>query len=143
MLNPTELKAVIVQNLNDPRLFSFQLFVTKLLDRKVYGDGIPQYRITNTLTDQPVTSMADFIAAIDPASLKPEAVKNADALTGDRLHPFRVILDNLKVSVHRLSKEDSDYIVSGKDDFKMALYINYLSDADADLPLKVFSFRLI
>lgn len=143
MLNPTELKAVIVQNLNDPRLFSFQLFVTKLLERKVYGDSIPQYRITNTLTNQPVTSMADFIAAIDPASLKPEVVKNADALTGDRLHPFRVILDNLKVSVHRLSKEDSDYIVSGKDDFKMALYINYLSDADVDLPLKVFSFRLI
>jgi hypothetical protein len=52
-------------------------------------------------------------------------------------------LDNLKVTVNRYTQEDQDYFVSGKEDLKIALYINYLSDADPDLPLKVFSFRLI
>lgn len=143
MLTNTELKTVIVQNLNDQRLYSLQRFLTDLIERKTHGGGIPQYRITNTLTNQPVTSLTDLIDAIHPASMKPEVVKNADALGGDRLHPFRVILDNLKVTVNRYSAEDQDYFVSGKEDLKIALYINYLSDADPDLPLKVFSFRLI
>ena len=143
MLTNTELKTVIVKNLNDPRLYSLQRFLTDLIKRKTQDGGIPQYRITNTVTNQPVTSLTDLIDSIYPASLKPEVVKNADALGGDRLHPFRVILDNLKVTVNRYTTEDQDYFVSGKEDLKIALYINYLSDADPDLPLKVFSFRLI
>ena len=143
MLTNTELKTVIVKNLNDPRLYSLQRFLTDLIKRKSLDGGVPQYRITNTLTNQPVTSLTDLIDSIYPASLKPEVVKNADALGGDRLHPFRVILDNLKVTVNRYTTEDQDYFVSGKENLKIALYINYLSDADLVLPLKVFSFRLI
>ena len=72
MLTNSQVKDIITQNLNDDRIFSIQAFITRLLERKVYGDGIEQYRVKDKVTNTMVTSLSDFIDKLDANSLRPD-----------------------------------------------------------------------
>jgi hypothetical protein len=45
MLTNAQLKAVLVANLTDDRIFAIQMFLTKLILRKVAPFGVSPYRI--------------------------------------------------------------------------------------------------
>lgn len=145
MMTNSQVKDVIVANLGDDRIFSIQAFLTRLIERKVYGDGIEQYRIKDKVSGAWVTDLNDFIAKIDAASLKPDYFYYSDKMEGDRVHPIAVNLANFEVYLDEHSDEDNIYTqMFGKSPVKnILLLINYLSDADPVLPLKVFEIKLL
>ena len=145
MMTNSQVKDVIVANLGDDRIFSIQAFLTRLIERKVHGDGIAQYRIKDTKTDTFVSSLDDFIAKLDANSLHPDYFYYSDKMEGDRTHPMAVNLANFEVQLNEHSDEDNIYTqMFGKSPVKnILLLINYLSDADSVLPLKIFEIKLL
>ena len=144
MLTNTQFKDIIVQNLNEDRIFAIQAFITRLVERKVFGDGIERYRIKDKITGTMVTSLDDFITKLDADSLRPDYFYYSDKMGGDRIHPTAVNLSNFEVSLDEHSSEDAVYFsMFGKGNKNILILINYLSDADTSLPLKIFEIRLI
>ena len=144
MLTNSQIKDIITQNLNDGRIFSIQAFITRLLERKVYGDGIEQYRVKDKVTNTMVTSLSDFIAKLDANSLRPDYYYYADKMEGDRVHPTAVNLSNFEVTLDEHAPEDSIYFsMFGKGSKNILILMNYLSDADSVLPMKIFEIRLL
>lgn len=144
MLTNSQIKDIIVQNLGDDRIFSIQAFITRLLERKVHGDGIERYRVKDKVTDTMVTSLDDFIAKLDAVSMRPDYFYYADKVQGDRVHPTIINLSNFIVTLDEHSDEDNIYFnMFGKGDKNIVLLMNYLSDADSTLPMKVFEIRLL
>ena len=144
MLTNTQFKDIIVQNLNEDRIFAIQAFITRLVERKVFGDGIERYRIKDKITGTMVTSLDDFITKLDADSLRPDYFYYSDKMGGDRIHPTAVNLSNFEVHLDEHSFEDAVYFsMFGKGNKNILILINYLSDADTSLPLKIFEIRLI
>lgn len=144
MLTNTQIKNIIAQNLTDDRIFSIQAFITRLIERKVYGDGIERYRIKDKVTNTVVTSLDDFITKLDVNSIYPDYFYYSSKMEGDRVHPTVVNLSNFVVTFNEHSQEDDIYLTMfGKGDKNILLLINYLSDSDTVLPMKVFEIRLI
>jgi len=144
MMTNADVKDIISQNLADPRIFSIQCFLTRLIERKTYGDGILQYRIKDKVTDTYISSLDDFIAKLDTNSLVPDYFYYSDKMSGDRIHPTAVNLSNFIVTLDEHSQEDAVYFgMFGREDKNILLLLNYLSDGDLVLPLKIFEIRLI
>lgn len=144
MLTNAQFKDVIAQNLTDDRIFSIQAFITRLIERKVYGDGIERYRIKDKVTNTLVTSLDDFIAKLDANSMRPDYYYYADKMEGDRVHPTAINLSNFEVHLDEHSPEDGIYFsMFGKGSKNILILVNYLSDADPVLPLKIFEIRLL
>ena len=144
MMTTIEMKAVIAANLDDNRILAIQLFLTDLIEREKFGGGVERYRIKNTLTDQYVTSLTEFKNQVDPGSIKMSMYQHTDRMAGDRTNPTVVVLQNFVVELTPHSKEDSYYTGSyGSGEKKIMFLVNYISDGDEVLPLKIFSVRLI
>lgn len=144
MLSNADFKDIIAQNLTDPRIFSIQSFLTRLIERKTHGDGILQYRIKDKITNTFVTSLDDLITKLDAGSLACDYFYYSDKMAGDRTHPTAVNLSNFVVSLDEHSPEDAVYFgMFGREDKNVLLLLNYLSDGDSVLPLKIFEIRLI
>jgi hypothetical protein len=47
-----------------------QLFLSELIERNIYGDGVLQYRVKNVVTDTYVTSLSSFISGISEDYIK-------------------------------------------------------------------------
>lgn len=139
------MKDIIAQNLGDDRIFSIQSFITRLIERKVHGSGIDQYRVKDKVSGAWVTDLDDFIAKLDADSLKSDYFYYADKMEGDRVHPTAVNLSNFEVYLTEHSDEDNIYSqMFGKSPVKnILLLVNYLSDADPVLPMKVFEIKLL
>lgn len=139
-----DVKDIISQNLTDPRIFSIQCFLARLIERKTHGDGILQYRIKDKVSNTYVSSLADFIAKLDTNSLVPDYFYYSEKMSGDRTHPTAVNLSNFVVTLDEHSQEDAIYFgMFGREDKNILLLLNYLSDGDSVLPLKIFEIRLI
>lgn len=146
MMTNSEIKDIIASNMADKRIYAIQAFLTRLIERKVYGDGIEQYRIKDTKSNSFVTSLSDFVTKLDADSLHPDYFYYSDKMEGDRTHPIAVNLANFEVQLNEHSDEDGIYtqVYGGKGSVKnILLLINYLSDGDLDLPLKIIEIRLI
>lgn len=144
MMNTTQMKAVLTANMSDIRILSIQLYLTELIEREKHGDGMEQYRIVNTNTGDRVTSLTDLVNQIDPDKLHMAHYAHTDRMAGDRTNPTVVILNNFKVELSAHSKEDSMYTsIYGAGDKRIMFLVNYISDGDEVLPLKIFSVRLV
>lgn len=144
MLSNADLKTVLTTNFDDIRCTSILLFLRDLLERKKHGGGIEQYRVTNTTTGTAITTVDEFIAALDETALTMSYYRFSEKMSGDRIHPFCVIPENFQVSLDSNSDEDANYTVSyGFKASKIMFLVNYLSDTDPALPLKVFEIRLV
>ena len=144
MLTSSDFKNIITANLNDDRIFSIQAFLARLIERKTYGNGIEQYRIRDRITNSWVTSLNDFIFKLDTNSIKADYFYYSDKMTGDRIHPIAVNLTNFDVYLNEYSGEDIIYFsMFGKGVKHILFLINYISDNDPVLPLKIFEIRLI
>lgn len=144
MLTNADVKDIIAQNLTDVRIFAIQSFLTRLIERKKHGSGILQYRIKDKVTNQFVTSLDDFIAKLDINSLVPDYFYYSEKMGGDRTHPIAINLSNFTVVLDSHSPEDAIYFdMFGREDKNILLLLNYLSDGDTVLPLKIYEIRLI
>ena len=144
MLTKADFKDMIAQNLADPRIFAIQAFLARLIERKKFGDGIAQYRIKDKITNTDITSLEDFIAKLDADSLVPDYFYYSDKMQGDRTHPTAVNISNFIISLDEHSDEDALYFsMFGRDEKNILFLMNYLSDGDSVLPLKIYELRLI
>ena len=144
MLTPADFKTIITSNLNDDRIFAIQAFLTRLIARTQFGDGINQHRLKDTVTGNYVTSLADFITKLDATNIKPDFYYYAGDMAGDRNHPIAVTLSNFEIELNEHSNEDNIYLAHyGKEARHIMLLINYLADGDTILPLKIYDVRLI
>jgi hypothetical protein len=143
MLTNTALKTLITKNFADVRCTAILLFIRDLVERKKFGGGIEQYRLFNKTSGQYITSVTDFMASIDDTALTMSYFYNSDTMTGDRVHPFKVVLDNIEVRLNPNSADDDQFTMMVGMPNRIMFLMNYLSDADNDLPLKIFEVRLI
>lgn len=142
MITAAILKDAIVANFADPRIASIQLFINQLISRKDHGNGIDQYRLTNKTTNAPITSIDDFLAAIDVTNINFGYYFYSDAITGDRVHPTYITLENISVSLNVHSYEDNVFRMQGAGE-KILFLINYIADGDTVLPLKIYEVKLV
>lgn len=144
MLTPAGIKTIIENNFNDDRVFAIQSFVANLIERKVFSDGINRYRIKDTNDNTYVTSLDDFITKIDVTKLKIGYHFASEKMTGDRIHPFFVTINNLEVQPNDYATEDIEYFnMFGGNKKKIMFLLNYISDYDTILPIKIFEVKLI
>lgn len=144
MLTNAEMRDIVVQNLYDIRIFSIQAFLTRLIKRKIHGNGIEEYRIYDKVTNTNVTSLNDFITKISAKSLHADYFYYSGSMSGDCIHPFAICLSNFTITIDRNSDEDSIYFnMFGSEIKNILLLLNYLSDGDTIIPLKIYEIRLI
>lgn len=143
MLTNAIAKTTLVDNLNDIRISAITLFLERLIERKVHGGGINQYRIKNKLTDTYITSLADFILAIDETELTYDFNYSGDKAEADRLRSLIIIPNNFIIELDSHTDEDDLYFSRyGKSVNRIMFLLNYMNDGDTGLPLKVFDIRL-
>lgn len=145
MITKAQMKQVISDNLEDIRIVSIQLFLEKLLVRTKFVTGTSQYRLTKKSDGTPITTIAEFEAAIDANSLIMRPMMNTEKMSGDRVRPFEVIIDNIVVTLDTtLYPEDEFWTrLFGNNSNRILFVVNYVSDADAVLPLKLLDMKLI
>ena len=144
MMTTTEMKAVLTANMSDVRILAIQLYLTDLIEREKHGDGMERYRIVNTNTGSRVTSLDDLVSQIDPTKLHMAHYAHTDRMAGDRTNPTVVILNNFSVELSEHAKEDTQYTsMYGSGNKRIMFLVNYISDGDEVLPLKIFSVRLV
>jgi hypothetical protein len=143
MITNADTKSLFLANLADVRISAISLFINTLISRKQFGGGIEQYRIKNTDTGDYITNLDDFALAVSDTKLTIGYYFHSDKLGGDRTHPMALTLDNLEVELNQLSGEDALYTVRyGLNAKRFMFLMNYLSDGDVDLPIKIFEVRL-
>lgn len=138
------MQQILFKNFQDIRISAIQLYIQRLLRRNKFSAGVSEYRIRNLLTGEYVTTMAEFETLMSTQPLTMSYHFNSDKMTGDRTHPVLVVLDNLQVELTPNSSEDEIYINSfGRLVNRIAFSLNYLSDGDLDLPIKIFEVKLV
>lgn len=145
MITTARMKDLLVLNLRDERMTSTALFIQELLQRREHGGGIEQYRIYNTTTGLPVTSLEQFIAEIDPAHIQMSYPYEGERLQTDRVTGFWVRLGNFEVRWDHMAQSDrrfsSMYDLTHQRYFQLCMV--YMNDGDEVLPLKISYVKLI
>ena len=146
MLTKDQMKQIIVDNFNDLRITSIQCYVQSLLERKsvTVNDSITKYRMKNIATGNDITSIDEFLAAITPDSITFGYHLYSEGMSGDRVHPLHVGLNNISVTLDPYSPDDTLWseMVGRMVDGRISFYMNYLTDMDPVLPLKIFEVRI-
>ena len=142
MLTNEALVSLIQTNLNDDRMLSIQMYFTRLISRNVFGSGVSQYRVKNTVTGNYVTSLVELIYSIDPAYVKPDYYYYASQATvGDVVHPAIVILTNFIVEFNIYSDDDDVYTSNfGHGNRRIGLILSYMNESE---PLKISNVKII
>lgn len=139
----------IKNNLADERVHGICLFIDAFIKRNKPEIGLPVYRITNKVTNTPIKSVAEFIAAISPDHLTQSYPFQGERNTSDRITGYSVVLTNMVVEFNINSKEDllfSDQhnCFANYDRFyNFSFHMAYLNDADDVMPVKISSTRLV
>lgn len=141
MLSNAQLVTLLATNLNDDRMLSIQAYLTRIIDRKVYGSGIPQYRVLNTVTGAYITSLDMFINAIHPDHISVDYYRRTTQTTvGDVIHPALVLLEQFVVEILEYSDEDDIYSsVVGVGTRGIAFILSYMNESE---PLKISDIKL-
>lgn len=148
MLTNTQIVAIINTNFADLRMMASSLYVNKLLKRTTYGGGIPQYRMTNKTTGQPITSEAEFLTAIAAEDFTVNFPFDFDQRNTDRVTGFYVTVKNIEVRFTEHAEEDDvysqyvDFARFPNHVYGIQFYFGYMNDGDADVPLKLIFQRL-
>lgn len=144
MITKTDMKNIIVANLSDQRILAIQLFISALIKRTpVAYDGVEQYRIKKTSDGSDIATLSEFMSALDANWLTYEYYKSSDRLGGDRTHPVLVRIKNMHITLGD-NEYDAGYTsMFGSGVKEFGFLVNYLSDGDEVLPLKIFEVRLV
>lgn len=137
-----QVKDILVQNFADIRITSITLFLEKLIERKSFSEGIEQYRITDSVTNSKVTSLTDFIAKLDPGTLNTDYFYDIAVQGNGHVHPLAVVPTNFKVELTEHSEEDVLFTRRYGKVSRICFIVNYLSDGDTELPMKILDVRL-
>lgn len=138
------MQQILYKNFQDVRISAIQLYIQRLLRRNRVSAGVNEYRVKNIVTGEYVTSMNEFETLMSTQDLTMSYHFNSDRMSGDRTHPVLVVLDNLQVELNPDSPEDELFINNyGRLVNRIAFSLNYLSDGDEDIPVKIFEVKLV
>ena len=149
MQTKAQIAANVKANLADPRMHGICLFIDALIKRNKPEIGLPVYRITNKVTGTPITSVADFIAAVSADHLTHSYPFQGERNNSDRVTGYSVVLTNMTVEFDVNSKEDLfftdqyNYFADFGRLYNFSFHMAYLNDADTELPVKTASVRLV
>ena len=138
------MQRILYKNFQDVRISAIQLYIQRLLRRNRVSAGVNEYRVKNIITGEYVTSMNEFETLMSTQDLTMSYHFNSDRMSGDRTHPVLVVLDNLQVELNPNSPEDELFINNyGRLVNRIAFSLNYLSDGDEEIPVKIFEVKLV
>ena len=149
MWTPTQIAQNLKANLDDPRMLSAALLIQDLLERQAPEVGVPQWRMTNTATQMPIKSVAEFIAAVDATQLQSSYPYQGERFNGDRVSGYELTPLNIALRFHLNSEEDKQFALKysffSECDvvYRFCFYMAYMNDSDAALPLKISSVRIV
>jgi hypothetical protein len=145
MITKARVKELLQLNLRDERASAIAFFINNLVQRKVHGSGIEQYRIKNTLTGTWVTSLDEFIDTIDADNLFLSYPYEGERLQSDKVTGFLVTIDHFEVVWDINSKSDKEFAsffdLSSQKLFQFLLI--YVNDGDTVVPLKTSYVKLV
>jgi len=144
MLTKSQIVTIIQNNLNHDSMYPIQLYLTKLIERENYGNGIERYRIYNSLTNSYITSLNDFISKITASEIEPYidfSLKNENYTQS-----VNIKLKNFIVDLNKYSLDDEDLIITfGKELSKQIVFVmsNSNSTFINSLPLVIYEVKLV
>ncbi len=143
-LSATDVKTLLVNNINDPRIFAAYDFLDKLHYRQTPLDGISPYRIYDTNSNSYITSMSALLSAINTADIEYGFTFN-HKFDPSVAVPIYVLIKSLEVRLHPYCAEDIIFISRfGEEQKKYIRFeLRYLNDTDSALPLKIVNFSLV
>ena len=142
MLTTSQLKALIVDNLNDDKLYGVQLLLTEMLSREMYDVVMPRYRFKRAAAD--ITSLADLIAAINASAITVKASATYFSAAALSTIPVVVTIDEIEVTLNVSYQTDSKLTAQfGTGKSTLGFVMNYTNDGDAALPLKILNVILV
>jgi len=138
-----ELISYIKSFVLNPMGYPIYLFLNELIKRNSYTQSSTLYRITNNVTNNPVVSVEDFLDSLSSTSAIARFNFNAsfDASIPRSLH---VTASNLIVKLDSTNSDDQIWLEKyGSKATYVRFYMNYLTDLDSAIPLKVCDIRLV
>lgn len=142
MLSNTQIKQLIIDNLNSPFCFPMALFLTKLIQRDTTKFNTPDlYRIKDVNTNTDVTSLSDFISKIDDTKF--EYNVNISSYSNNMIGVI-VKMMNFEVTLKETHVQDSPFTsIFGIGKHRVCFHLAYARDNDATLPMKISNIVLL
>lgn len=138
----SDIGGLVVASLNDIRTMYVRLFIEELLERR--ESNLPKYRVRRVADDTPVTSYAEFVAAITEANFKLRVSLNTPTGFSGMVKPVRMRISGLKVELLRASQSDSMFAAKyGSEADSIELVIGYVGDGDPTHPIQVVDVHLV
>lgn len=140
-----DLAAAAVAALQDIRCSAVRLCVEDIIKRRVFGGGVPEYRIYVKGTDTPILNFDDLISHIVESNV---SITYDIGFVGnnykDKCKPVTVIINNVEVRFMSNVEDDSYFTTRyGLTATTLAITLNYVSDNDTVLPLKAIECSVI
>ncbi len=139
----TELIGYIRAFTLNPMGYPIYLFLNELIKRNNYTQASGLYRVMNSTTNNAIASVEEFLDALSPTSVVARFNFNAsfDASIPRSLH---VTASNLIVKLDSTNSDDQIWLEKyGSKATYVRFYMNYLTDLDSAIPLKVCDIRLV
>lgn len=141
----TELATLLKASLQDVRCAAPRFFIEECFKRTVFGGGIPEHRLTETVTELPVTDMTELMSHITEDNIKVRVYNgNKSNNFKDKCKPISLTLENVVVNLNKNCEEDSfcsQYNPSTT--LKFCFIMGYVGDNDQNLPLKLIDCFLV
>ncbi len=137
MITDTELKAIIIENLNNFMMYGIQVNLLSLIDRGPDTGSIPRYRLKYNGAD--ITTWADLLAKISLSGI------TVTPSTRPSMFPTAAVeFNNISVALNDLSPADARWLSTfGNNVSKLVFDMANVYDADLVLPLKITRINLI
>ena len=139
----TELIGYIRDFTLNPMGYPIYLFLSELIERSKYTQLGGLYRVINTITNTAVVSVEDFLNSLSPSSVVARFNFN-EGYDSSRPHSLYVTVSNLIVKLDSTNSEDQIWLEKyGSSAKYVRFYMNYLTDLDPNIPLKVCDIKLV
>ena len=112
MLSNNQIVTLLQNNLNHDALYPIQLFLTNLIERQNYGNGINQYRIYDNVTNSYIVNLNDFISKLVATEIEPYIDFNFNLRNEDRSQTVNIKLKNFIVELNNYSYDDNDFLMT-------------------------------
>ena len=142
MLSNSQVLGYLRASILSPYCFSCYLFLNKLIKRTQTGSTLSEYRLLNTVTNTPITSVEGIFDSMDPSKMIVDYNFN-DRTDFGRPHSFFIIPDDIQVTLSKHCEDDAVFYHYFSDSTRLYFLMNYVTDLDPDIPFKVIDVRLV
>jgi hypothetical protein len=144
MLTNTQLKQLIIDNLNSAYSFPLAFLLNQFITRTpaITTDSNLNYRVkaVSGSTTTNITNINDFINALDENQF---TLSISTSQYNDNMIGIRILLNNIYCYLSEDLPSDSSLTNTfGVGKFNIAVHLVYMRDTDSNLPLKISNITL-